>query len=131
VLEKRGERDLACECYRLAARPRPATTVSQLLSRRCAGEANLRLSLLLKRGDRLIEAEGIWQEMMKRRQMGILPYEEMAKRLEHGYRDYEQALRLTERALKMTQDDKERARLTLRRERLIRKMDKTTNMEEQ
>lgn len=130
VLEKRGENDLARECYRLAARPRPATSVSQLRARSCAGEANMRLSLLLKREGGAVQAEGVWQEMISRRQMGILPYEELAKRLEHAHRDPEGALRLTERALKMTRDERERSRLMARRDRLQRKTDKSKQMED-
>ena len=125
VLERRGETDLARECYRLAARPRPATTVSQLRARSCAGEANRRLSLLLKRQGGAVQAERVWQEMIERRQMGVMPYEELAKRLEHAYRDHEGALRLTERALKLTRDERERARLTVRRDRLKDKIEKS------
>lgn len=125
VLERRGEVDLARECYRLAARPRPATTVSQLRARSCAGEANLRLSLLLKRQGGAVQAECVWREMIERRQMGVLPYEELAKRLEHAHRDNEGALRLTERALKLTRDERERARLTVRCDRLKEKMEKS------
>lgn len=130
VLEKRGESELAKECYRLAARPHPVTSVSQLRARTCAGEANLHLSLLLKRQGGAVQAEGVWQEMIARRQMGILPYEELAKRLEHTHRDVEGALRLTERALKMTRDERECARLTARRDRLQKKIAKSKQMEE-
>lgn len=131
VLERHGENDLAGECYRLAARPHPATTVSQLRARACAGEANMRLSLLLKRQGGAMQAESVWQEMISRRQMGILPYEELAKRLEHAHKDPEGALRLTERALKMTRDERERTRLSARRDRLSHKIEKSKQTEEE
>ena len=131
VLERHGENDLAGECYRLAARPHPATTVSQLRARACAGEANMRLSLLLKRQGGAMQAESVWQEMISRRQMGILPYEELAKRLEHAHKDPEGALRLTERALKMTRDERERTRLAARRDRLSHKIEKSKQTEEE
>lgn len=131
VLERRGESELAGECYRLAARPHPATTVSQLRARACAGEANMRLSLLLKRQGGAVQAENVWREMISRRQMGILPYEELAKRLEHAHRDPEGALALTERAIKMTRDERERARLAVRQERLAHKIEKLKQTEEE
>ena len=91
----------------------------------------MRLSLLLKRQGGAMQAESVWQEMISRRQMGILPYEELAKRLEHAHKDPEGALRLTERALKMTRDERERTRLSARRDRLSHKIEKSKQTEEE
>ena len=88
-------------------------------------------ALLLKRQGGAMQAESVWQEMISRRQMGILPYEELAKRLEHAHKDPEGALRLTERALKMTRDERERTRLSARRDRLSHKIEKSKQTEEE
>ena len=122
VLERRGEGEEARACYRLAARPRPAASIAQLSARRYAGEANWRLSLMLRRGGEAMEAQEIWRQMIERRQMGILPYEELAKHREHREKDYEGALTLTERAMELTRDPEEGERLARRRARLLTKI---------
>ena len=57
--------------------------------------------------------------MIRRGQMGIFPYVELAKAREHRDKDYEQALSFTERALELTKDETERAALELRKKRLL------------
>lgn len=119
TLEKQGERAEARKCYRLAARPLSMTDATRLSELRCAPMANRNLSLLLRRDGEGAEAERIWLDMIRRRQMGIFPYIELAKAREHRDRNYEEALAYTERALELTIDEKERDALLIRKKRLL------------
>lgn len=122
TLQKQGERSDAETCYRLAARERPLSTIERLRERHVAGSANRQLSLMLRSGGDMLRAEAVWRDMIDRRQMGTFPYVELAKLYEHGRRDPEEALRLTERALELAGGD-ERAALEKRRQRLMRRLD--------
>ena len=127
TLEKQGEKTEARRCYRLAAQPLPLTSAARLSEARCAPMANRSLSLMLRReGDRE-GAEKVWQEMTRRGQMGAFPYIELAKLREHRDRNYEEALRLSERALALTEDEKERAALDVRIARLKRRTEQIIN----
>ena len=118
ALEKKGERAEAKTCYRLAARERPLSTMTRLRERHAAGDANQRLSLIL-RGERdYDEAERVWREMIARRQEGIFPYVELAKLYEHHRDNPREALALTERALAMAPEE-EKPALERRRLRLL------------
>lgn len=119
TLEKQGEKTEARRCYRLAAQPLPMTSTARLSEIRCAPMANRNLSLMLRRDGERAEAEKIWLDMIRRGQMGIFPYVELAKAREHRDKDYEQALSFTERALELTKDETERAALELRKKRLL------------
>ena len=123
TLEKQGECGEARKCYRLAAQPVPLTGVARLSEARCAPMANRNLSLMLRREGERDEAEKIWLDMIRRGQMGAFPYVELAKAREHRDRSYEQALAYTEKALALTSDEKERAALTARRNRLLRRIE--------
>ena len=123
ALQRRGERGDAETCYRLAAKERPLSTIERLRERHVAASANRQLSLMLRSGGDMLRAESVWRDMIDRRQMGIFPYVELAKLYEHGRRDPEEALRLTERALELAADDEERAALHKRRERLTRRIE--------
>ena len=127
ALEKQGERQEARKCYRLAAQPLPLTSTARLSEARCAPMANRSLSLMLRRDGDKAGAEKVWLEMIRRGQMGAFPYIELAKLREHRDPDYEGALEDTDRALKMTEDDKERAALTVRRNRLQRRIETKNN----
>ena len=127
TLEKQGEKQEARKCYRLAAQPLPLTSLSRLGETKCAPMANRNLSLMLRRDGEKDEAEKIWLEMIRRGQMGAFPYVELAKLREHRDRNWEEALSYTERALKLTEDEKERAALTVRQNRLMRRIE--TNKE--
>ncbi len=118
ALERRGERAEAGACYRLAARERPLSTMTRLRERHVAGSANQRLSLMLRAGRDWSEAEGVWREMIDRRQMGAFPYVELAKLYEHRLKEPGEALRLTEAALSLAPEE-ERPALERRRARLL------------
>lgn len=123
TLERQGERQEARKCYRLAAQPRPLTDRSRLSDARCAPLANRNLSLMLRRDGERAEAEAVWLEMVRRGQMGAFPYVELAKLREHRDRDWPEALRYAEEALRRTEEDGERARLNARIDRLRRRIE--------
>lgn len=83
--------------------------------------ANRNLSLLLRRSGEKSEAEKVWQEMVRRRQMGAFPYVELAKLREHRDRNYEEALHFSERALELCAEE-ERAAIEKRISRLQRRL---------
>ena len=118
ALERQGERGGAGACYRLAARERPLSSMARLRERHVAGSANQRLSLMLGADRDFTEAGRVWREMIDRRQMGIFPYVELAKLMEHRAGDPNEALRLTEAALAMAGEE-EKAALERRRARLL------------
>ena len=122
TLEKQGERTEARKCYRLAAQPLPMTSAARLSEIRCAPMANRNLSLMLRRDGEKAEAEKIWLDMIRRGQMGAFPYTELAKAREHRDRNYQEALSYTERALELTEDEKERAALEIRKKRLLNRL---------
>lgn len=127
TLQKQGHRDEAETCYRLAAQERPLSTIGRLRERHVAGSANRQLSLMLRSGGDMHRAESVWQDMIDRRQMGIFPYVELAKLNEHGKGNLEEALHLTEQALKLAETDEEKCALKRRRDRLIRRIDTGRN----
>lgn len=122
ALEKQGDRQEAGRCYRLAAQARPLTDLMRLQEARMAPAANRNLSLMLRRGGDRMGAEKVWREMIRRGQMGAFPYVELAKALEHRDGQYEAALELVERAMPLTDDEREKAKLEARRARLLRRI---------
>lgn len=121
VLEKQGETREAGKCYRLAAQRQALTDAARLSEVKCAPMANRNLSLLLRRSGEKSEAEKVWQEMVRRRQMGAFPYVELAKLREHRDRNYEEALHFSERALELCAEE-ERAAIEKRISRLQRRL---------
>lgn len=65
-------------------------------------EAAVRLSLLYKRDGRLAEACAVWAYMEQAGWRGTFPYIEMAKALEHTYKDYPGAIFQVETCLRQT-----------------------------
>jgi len=124
ALEKQGDLSEARRCYRRAAQGVPLTDLSRLREARCAPLANRNLSLLLRREGDCDSAKAVWEDMIRRRQLGIFPYVELAKLHEHRLRDYAAALNYTRQALRLTQDEAERAALAARAERLMRRLEK-------
>ena len=118
AIEKRGGKETAKACYRLAARERPLSTIERLRERRVAAYANRQLSLMFRREGSGEASEAVWREMIERGQMGIFPYVELAKYLEHQKKDIAAALSLTEKALAIA-GEKDRPALIKRRERLL------------
>ena len=87
ALERVEKTEQARKCYRLASRGR------------MGGEASSALAVSYRRSGQREEAAGIWQEMIRERQGGVLPYVELAKYEEHIRRDIPAALKLTEQAM--------------------------------
>lgn len=98
ALEKQGNLAGAGKVYRIAARPRPVTTVSDLIGERYAGEANLRLFAMYRRSREYDKAMQTLLNMVDRRQGGHVPLVELAKLEEHAYRNYEAAINWALRA---------------------------------
>ena len=124
ALEKQGEHSRARELYRLSAVPGRALSVSALRDGGVAGQANLRLfRLCLKAGD-TEGAVSTLQQMISRRQMGIIPHVELAKIYEHKLKDLRRALEHTRIAL-MKCEEAERESLEKREKRIREKIAKT------
>lgn len=121
VLQKQGDTTNAESCYRLAARTLPLSSMLRLRERHVAGQANRQLSLMLRSGDDMSQAEAVWRTMIERRQMGIFPYVELAKLCEHRRRDIEGALNLTEQAIALASEE-ELPELDRRRRRLMNRL---------
>ncbi len=121
TLEKQGEREEAKKCYERAAQRVPLTDLSRLREAKCAPMAQKNLSLMLRREGQLEQAEQIWLEMARTRPQDSFAHIELAKLYEHRDRDFSKALSHTLQALDCAQDEKERAALLLRKERLSRK----------
>ena len=98
ALEKQGDLAKAGKVYRLAALPRPVTTVSDLIGERYAGEAGLRLYRIYRRSKEHDKAMQTLLNMVDRRQGGHVPFVELAKLEEHVYRNYESAMNWALRA---------------------------------
>lgn len=98
AMERQGDLRTAGQVYRIAARPRPVTTVSALIGERYAGEANYRLYLMHRRSRDYDKAMQTLLVMVERRQKGHVPFVELAKLEEHVYRDDAAALNWALRA---------------------------------
>ena len=121
AFERRGEDHTARRLYVLASAPRPITSLSALTAQKYAGEANARLYAMYRRAQDWENALAVLSCMLARRQKLAFAHVELAKYLEHRKRDYAEALRHVDAALALA-PEAERAALTHRRERLIRKM---------
>ena len=98
ALEKQGDLSGAGKVYRIAARPRPVTTIADLIGERYAGEANLRLFAMYRRGREYDKAMQTLLNMVDRKQGGHVPFVELSKLEEHVYRNYAAALNWAMRA---------------------------------
>ena len=87
ALEKRGERDQARKCYRLA------------LGGSLCAQSRLRLAHSYRREKDVSSAMNMFQEMAARGEGGAVPYIEMAKLYEHQLRDDNAALECTRKAI--------------------------------
>ena len=126
-LEKQGDLAAAGRVYRIAAKPRPITTISDLIGERYADEANFRLYRMLRRSREYDQAVQTLLNMVDRKQGGHLPMVEMSKLEEHMYRNYEAALNWALRAReKAPQSDQDA--LTHRISRLRRKIETSTDI---
>ncbi len=98
AMERQGDLRTAGQVYRIAARPRPVTTISALIGERYAGEANYRLYRMYRRSKDYDRAMQTLQVMVERGQKGYVPFVELAKLEEHVYRDDAAALNWALRA---------------------------------
>ncbi len=124
ALEKQGESTQAKELYRLSAVPGRAHSISALRDGGVAGQANMRLYRLCLRSGDTEGAISTLEQMISRRQMGILPHVELAKIYEHRTKNLRKALEHTRIAL-MKCEDSETELLKKREARLRTKIEKT------
>ena len=122
VLEKRGEDEIARRCYVAAAAPRPLSTIAALRGERYQAEANRAFSTMLRRAGEWARAERVWLEMARRKQLGAWPLVELSKYYEHRAGRLSDALKMTQIALALAEDDALEA-LSRRRQRLERKLE--------
>ena len=83
ALEKEHHPEEARRCYRLVS------------SGRLRARSQQRTAVSLRREGRRDEACAVWQEMIRRREGGALPYRELAKYYEHTAHDLPRAIRMT------------------------------------
>ena len=129
AFEKMGEWEQAQKMYRVAARPRIATTVRSIKATDLGGEANFRLYHICRKNRKYEEALSVLECMVRRRQMGIFPKVEMAKIYEHRLFKLKDALRVTREVLLVCQEDEKEA-LFKREARIIKKIEKTQKSED-
>ena len=130
LLERKNEIKPALRMYRLAAKRPAVITLHTLKNEVYAGEANLRLYRLYRRNGEYLLAEGVLNDMVKRKQRGMLPYLELAKLYEHHLHDLNKALCLTELLLSKSTDATEKESLLRRKERLTGKIKHNTCIKE-
>ncbi len=118
TFERQGEVRLARTMYTLASVPRPVRYINDLKGEKYAGEANFRLYLILRRNGDYEGCLKTLDNMIRRRQLGIVPYVEKCKVLEHKLKQYEEAYAIAETLLGMSLTDEERAAVEKRRDRL-------------
>lgn len=122
TFERQGEIKLARSMYSLASVPRPIRHVSDLRGEKYAGEANYRLYRILRRNG---DHEGCLKtldSMIRRKQMGIVPYIEKCKLFEHKLKRLEDAYEITGWLLTMPLAESEQADVMKRRNRLKNKL---------
>jgi hypothetical protein len=119
ALERINRTENARHCYRLARKGRMGDSAGAALA------ASYRRS-----GEREAAAQ-IWQEMIRERRGGVLPYVELAKYEEHVRRSAKAALEFTEKALFLLSEpvlregrtvQETKNELQYRRQRLMRKL---------
>lgn len=124
TFERQGEYRCAKGLYLKASRPRPLRTAKDLRDEKYFGEANMRLFLLYRRSKEYEKCEQTLLNMIKRRQMGQLPYLELCKLYEHRLKRYNSALELCEKLLE-TASEEEAKQIYLRKQRIQNKINKS------
>ncbi|MCR4576326.1 MAG: ribonuclease H-like domain-containing protein [Clostridiales bacterium] len=122
-MEKHGEIRAAEKLYLKASLPRPIKSVSDIRNAKYRGEANLKLYILARRRGEYDACELILKNMIKRRQLGIVPVFELCKLYEHRLKRFEDALIQCNKLLE-TADTDEIEELTKRRARIKAKIDR-------
>ena len=122
AFERQGEIKLAHTMYALASVPRPIRHVSDLRGEKYAGEANLRLYRILRRNGDYESCIKTLDSMIRRKQLGIVPYIEKCKLFEHKLKRLEDAYEITGWLLTMPLTESETADVTKRRNRLKNKL---------
>ena len=87
ALERMDHPEEARRCYRLVQRGR------------LRGQSQMRLAGSYRKSGNRQEAVLIWQEMIRRREGGVVPYIELAKQAEHVTKDIPLAISYTRQAL--------------------------------
>ncbi len=124
ALGKQGEKDEAEALYRMAAQPKSVTDIKSLSESGIRALANRELCALLRREGRTEEREKLLEKMCAANEGGMWPHAEMAKICEHAKKDPRAALMHAQNALKRAADERERAEIQKRIERLEGKIAK-------
>ena len=127
AFERLGEVRLARRMYTLASVPRPIRHVNDLRGEQYAGQANYRLYRILRRNGDWEECLKTLDNMIKRRQMGIVPHIEKCKILEHKLKQYDAALEIACSLLRLPLTEAEQADIAKRMERLKIKISQRRN----
>lgn len=122
AMERRGERELAEQCYIGVSQPRTARTMRQLRQEQLAAEAKMSISMLRKRAGDYAQAEHVWLTLTRRGQMGTMPCLELAKLYEHKTHDLVGARHYAQMALGHQPDLIEREQIERRIARLNKKI---------
>lgn len=99
TFEHLGQLRVARNLYLKASVPRIIRSYDDLRHEKYSGEANLRLYLLARRAKDYTNCEFTLLNMIKRKQMGSLPYLELCKLYEHHLKDYKKALDVCQKLL--------------------------------
>ncbi|MBQ4085509.1 MAG: ribonuclease H-like domain-containing protein [Clostridia bacterium] len=121
ALGKQGERDEAEALYRMAAQPKPITSIQALSEGGYRILANRELDQLLRRQGRTDERLELLRHMCTSREGAAYAHTELAKIYEHTIKDYKAALRAAKEALSLANGEEERESAKKRVERIEKK----------
>lgn len=124
TLGKQGEKSGAELLYRMAAQPRPVTSIQALVDCSYRAQANRELCHLLRRDGRFAEQKELLERMCAANEAGAWPHIELAKIYEHREKDCRAALRCALRGMERTKDEDEREEVRRRIARLEAKIAK-------
>lgn len=124
ALGRQGEREEAEALYRMAAEPKPITSIQALSESGYRNLANMELDRLLRRQGRTQERLELLRHMCTSRDGAAYAHTELAKIYEHQLKDYRSALRAAREALALAKTDEERESAQKRIDRIQHKTDK-------
>ena len=124
AMERIGDRETAQLCYERAARPQIALSIKALKNEQYGAEANWALATMKKRAGDTEGAMEIYNQMIRRKQMGANPQIELAKIYEHTIKDLRRANEQATAARALAQDDDTIKAIDHRIARLSKKLKK-------
>ncbi|MDO4740181.1 MAG: ribonuclease H-like domain-containing protein [Eubacteriales bacterium] len=125
ALGRQGEKAEAEALYRMAAEPKPVTSIQALSESGLRAQAAKELDRLLRREGRKEERIELLRRLCTSREGALYAHTELAKIYEHEYKDYRAALRAAGEALRHSAQEDEREQARRRIERLEKKIAKS------